>query len=82
MVTAMANGADDISVADVAGQAGVSLRTVYQHFPDKVARVEAINDWIDKQVDMSEVQSGACEGVFNYMAAASAVSSPEYRLQS
>lgn len=55
MVSLMADGRDDVSVADVARLSGVSLRTVYQHFPDKAARVEGINDWIEGQVDMSAV---------------------------
>lgn len=55
MVSQMADGRDDVSVAELAKESGVSLRTVYQHFPDKAARIEAINGWINGQVDMSRV---------------------------
>lgn len=55
MVAGMAGGQEDVSVADVADQAGVSRRTVYQYFPDKAARVQAINDWIDGQASIDEI---------------------------
>jgi AcrR family transcriptional regulator len=35
---------DDISVADIAAAAGVSLRTVYRHFPDRAALLHAAGE--------------------------------------
>lgn len=55
MVSAMAEGNDDVAVKDIAVAAGVSTRTVYVHFPDRASRVEGINAWIEGQVDMSQV---------------------------
>lgn len=55
MVSSMADGAEDVSVADVADVAGVSRRTVYQYFPDREARKKAINDWIDNQASIDSV---------------------------
>ncbi len=51
MVAAMAEGREDVSVAELAAASGVSLRTVYQHFPDKAARVAAINEWLSVRVN-------------------------------
>ena len=51
MVAAMAAGREDVAVAELAESSGVSLRTVYQHFPDKAARVAAINDWLSARVN-------------------------------
>ena len=33
-------------MAEVARRSGVALRTVYQHFPNREARIEAIDEWI------------------------------------
>lgn len=35
----------DINVTEAARRAGVSVRTVYHHFPDRAARVEALAEW-------------------------------------
>ena len=51
MVESMADGADDLSMAEVARRSGVALRTVYQHFPNRDARVAAIDEWISGQDD-------------------------------
>ncbi len=50
MIAALADGEEDISVEKLARAAGVSRRTVYQHFPDKRARIEAMDAWIKTQV--------------------------------
>ena len=55
MVEMLAEGEEDVSVAELASRSGVSVRTVYQHFPDKPARIQAINDWIDSQVNIERV---------------------------
>ena len=55
MVSSMAEGAEDVSVADVAELAEVSRRTVYQYFPDRDARKQAINDWIDSRASIDGV---------------------------
>ncbi len=38
-------GAVDVNVTEAAKEAGVSVRTVYHHFPDRAARVEALAEW-------------------------------------
>ena len=38
-------GAVDVNVTEAAKEAGVSVRTVYHHFPDRTARVEALAEW-------------------------------------
>lgn len=55
MIAAMADGAEDVAVAEVARLAGVSLRTVYQYFPDKSARLKAIQARLDELIDVEEV---------------------------
>ena len=50
MVSLLASGQEDIPVAELARQAGVSRRSVYQHFPDKQARIQAISAWVDDNV--------------------------------
>ncbi len=62
-VERMAHGEEDIPAAEIAKAAGVSLRTVYQHFPDKAARISAINDWIDTQVDVHPVLPKSFEDI-------------------
>ena len=55
MVELLAKGDDDVSVAELAERSGVARRTVYHHFPDKASRVQALNDWVDEQVDADAV---------------------------
>jgi AcrR family transcriptional regulator len=38
-------GAVDVNVTEAANEARVSVRTVYHHFPDRSARVEALAAW-------------------------------------
>lgn len=40
----------EISVPEVAGKSGVSLRTVYRHFPTREELLAAAADWINEQV--------------------------------
>jgi AcrR family transcriptional regulator len=42
--------ADELSVPDVARKAGVSLRTVYRHFPTREDLLRAAVDWIDERI--------------------------------
>jgi len=37
-------GVDDLSMADIAAAAGVSLRTLYRHFPDRAALLQAAGE--------------------------------------
>lgn len=55
MVEAMGKGEDELSVAELAALSGVARRTVYHYFPDKASRIQAINEWVDEQVDASKV---------------------------
>jgi AcrR family transcriptional regulator len=42
--------AGEFSMADVARKAGVSLRTVYRHFPTREELLAAATDWIDARI--------------------------------
>jgi AcrR family transcriptional regulator len=42
--------ADELSVPDVARKAGVSLRTVYRHFPTREELLGAAADWIEERI--------------------------------
>jgi AcrR family transcriptional regulator len=42
-------GATDVNVVEAARVAGVSVRTVYHHFPDRTARLEALAGWLSEQ---------------------------------
>lgn len=42
-------GATDVSVPEAAAAAGVSVRTVYHHFPDQHARSSALAEWVEQQ---------------------------------
>jgi AcrR family transcriptional regulator len=46
----LAAGRDDFAIRAVASRAGVSVRTVYQHFPNREAQVEALAAWIEEQL--------------------------------
>jgi AcrR family transcriptional regulator len=41
---------DEFSIPRVAKRAGVSTRTVYHHFPNREAQVEALAAWIEKRI--------------------------------
>ena len=66
MVQSMADGADDISMAEVARRCGVALRTVYQHFPNREARIEAIDEWISSQDDPRALVPGSYADIVDY----------------
>ena len=42
--------AGDFVVARVANRAGVSVRTVYHHFPDREAMLDALGEWLAAQL--------------------------------
>jgi len=45
------NGLRDLSMSAIAERAGVSLRTVYNHFETKDVLVAALNDWAEEWID-------------------------------
>jgi AcrR family transcriptional regulator len=45
---------EDFSIAEVAEAAGVSVRTVYQHFPNREAQIEAVTAVLDERLTRSE----------------------------
>lgn len=47
-------GRADLSAAEAAQAAGVSVRTVYHHFPDREARLTAAAEWVDRQLHPDE----------------------------
>jgi AcrR family transcriptional regulator len=45
---------DDFSIPNVAARAGVSLRTVYHHFPNRESQVRAVADWIEQRLGAAD----------------------------
>ncbi len=66
MVTAAAAGQDDLPVADLAESAGVSLRTVYTHFPDKQARTQAMDAWARNRGGTGHIPPQHFDDIPNY----------------
>jgi AcrR family transcriptional regulator len=50
----LGEGLEDFSIPRVAERAGVSLRTVYHHFPNREAQVEAVARWLDQRISGAE----------------------------
>jgi AcrR family transcriptional regulator len=50
MIDQLGQGRQDFSAADVAAAAGVSQRTVYQHFPDREAQIDAVIAALDERL--------------------------------
>jgi len=50
MIDQLGQGRQDFSAADVAAAAGVSQRTVYQHFPDREAQIDAVIAVLDERL--------------------------------
>lgn len=50
MVAALADGRDELVLAEVAARAGVTVRTVQLHFPDVESRMAAVADAIEERV--------------------------------
>lgn len=44
-------GVAEMSVQQVADRAGVSHRTVYRHFPDRQALLDALGSWVQQQLE-------------------------------
>lgn len=40
---------DELSPSDAAQRAGVSVRTVHSHFPNRASQIAALGDWFDRQ---------------------------------
>jgi AcrR family transcriptional regulator len=49
----LAEGGEEFSIPRVAKRAGVSTRTVYHHFPNRDAQVDALAHWIEKRTETS-----------------------------
>lgn len=54
LVRVMAEGVTELSVPAVAREAGVSVATVYRHFPDKEALLEALTPYFGRLSGMDE----------------------------
>ncbi|MEM7543521.1 MAG: TetR/AcrR family transcriptional regulator [Pseudomonadota bacterium] len=67
MAETMALGGEDTPVAEVARRAGVSKRTVYHYFPDRNARVAAIDQWLDLQLRPDAILPSDFEDILDYV---------------
>ncbi len=54
----MAEAREEFSIPRVAKRAGVSTRTVYHHFPNREAQVEALAAWIERRLGPAEPPQG------------------------
>ncbi|MCC6624532.1 MAG: hypothetical protein IT385_25010 [Deltaproteobacteria bacterium] len=72
MVAQLADGRDELALAEVAARAGVSLRTVQLHFPDIASREDAVADAIESRVGRPPVPT-TVEGLLAYARATYAV---------
>ena len=52
-IAVLARGPDELSIPAVAAEAGVSVPTVYRHFPSKKALVDAVYDRYADEIDVS-----------------------------
>ncbi len=50
----LAEARDEFSIPRVAKRAGVSTRTVYHHFPNREAQIEALGSWIERRLGAAE----------------------------
>ncbi len=50
----MAEAREEFSIPRVAKRAGVSTRTVYHHFPNREAQVEALAAWVERRLGAAE----------------------------
>jgi AcrR family transcriptional regulator len=61
---------DDISMADIAAAAGVSLRTLYRYFPDRAALLHAAGDHLYGSLGVSYQITGADDVAASFLDAA------------
>jgi AcrR family transcriptional regulator len=54
LAATLSRGEDDFDLSALAGEAGVSLRTVYHHFPNRDSLFEALAAWVDARALASE----------------------------
>jgi AcrR family transcriptional regulator len=50
----LGEGMEDFSIPRVAERAGVSVRTVYHHLPNRDAQIEAVARWLDRRITGAE----------------------------
>lgn len=50
----LGEGLEEFSIPRVAERAGVSVRTVYHHFPNREAQIEAVARWLDGRITGGE----------------------------
>ena len=68
MVDRMVADGDEVPVSTIAKAAGVSVRTVYVHFPDNQSRVSAISEWLDARTNFEGVLPESFEDLPDYSA--------------
>lgn len=59
----LGDGVEDFSIPRVAERAGVSVRTVYHHFPNREAQIEAVASWVDLRITAGEPPPTSLEEV-------------------
>jgi AcrR family transcriptional regulator len=57
----LAEARDDFSIPKVAARAGVSLRTVYHHFPNRDSQVRALAEWLERRIGVVDEPRSAGE---------------------
>ena len=63
-------GVVDVNVVEAAKVAGVSVRTVYHHFPDRPARLASLAQWLSARFGPIEVPLDVADDLPNYVRAA------------
>lgn len=53
-----AEGTTEFSVQDVADRAGVALRTVYRHFPNRQALLDGLSELVDRRLNELRADTG------------------------
>lgn len=64
------SGASDVNVVEAAESAGVAVRTVYHHFPDRKARLEGLAAWLSEKMGPVRAPLETADDLPDYVRAA------------
>ncbi len=68
LVEQLGEGLEEFSISRVAERAGVSVRTVYHHFPNREAQIEAVARWLDARITANEPPPASLDDVLPMLA--------------